>query len=60
MKIYSEIATVISNKKIADNSSNKTTDLTNLIDISEIKGLKNWIELKKFLSQIFSEISKLN
>ena len=55
-----KIKKIILNKKIADNSSNKTTDLTNLIDISEIKRLKNWIELKKFSSQIFSEISKLN
>ena len=55
-----KIKKIILNKKIADNSLNKTTDLTNLIDISEIKRLKNWIELKKFSSQIFSEISKLN
>ena len=55
-----KIKKIILNKKIADNSSNKTTDLTNLIDISEVKNLKNWIELKKFSSQIFSEISKLN
>ena len=55
-----KIKKIILNKKIADNSSNKTTDLTNLIDISEINKLKNWIELKKFSSQIFSEISKLN
>ena len=55
-----KIKKIILNKKIADNSSNKTTDLTNLIDLSEIKRLKNWIELKKFSSQIFSEISKLN
>ena len=55
-----KIKKIILNKKIADNFSNKTTDLTNLIDISEIKRLKNWIELKKFSSQIFSEISKLN
>ena len=55
-----KIKKIILNKKISDNSSNKTTDLTNLIDISEIKRLKNWIELKKFSSQIFSEISKLN
>ena len=54
------IKKIILNKKIADNSSNKTTDLTNLIDISEINKLKNWIELKKLSSQIFSEISKLN
>ena len=55
-----KIKRIILNKKIADNSSNKTTDLTNLIDLSEINRLKNWIELKKFSSQIFSEISKLN
>ena len=55
-----KIKKIILNKKVADNSSNKTTDLTNLIDVSEIKRLKNWIELKKFSSQIFSEISKLN
>ena len=55
-----KIKKIILNKKVADNYSNKTTDLTNLIDISEINKLKNWIELKKFSSQIFSEISKLN
>ena len=55
-----KIKKIILNKKITDNSPNKTKDLTNLIDLSEINKLKNWIELKKFSSQIFSEISKLN
>ena len=55
-----KIKKIILNKKIAGNSSNKTRDLTSLIDMSEIKNLKNWIELRKFLSQAFSEISKLN
>ena len=55
-----KINKIILNKKIGDNSSNKTIDLSNYIDINEIKELKNWIELKKFSSQIFSEITKLN
>ena len=55
-----KIKKIILNKKTANNSQNKTTDLTNLVDLSEIIRLKNWIELKKFSSQIFSEIRKLN
>ena len=55
-----KINKIILNKKIGENSSNKTIDLSNHIDINEIKELKNWIELKKFSSQIFSEITKLN
>ena len=53
-----KIKKIILNKKTANNSQNKTTDLTNLVDLSEIIRLKNWIELKKFSSQIFSEIRK--
>ena len=55
-----KIKKIILNKKTANNSQNKTTDLTNLVDLSEIIRLKNWIELKKFSSQIFSEVRKLN
>ena len=55
-----KIKKIILNKKTANNSQNKTTDLTNLVDLSEIIRLKNWIELKKFSSQIFSEIRKSN
>ena len=55
-----EIKKIILNKKIVDNSSNKSIDLSNLIDVNEIKELKNWIELKKYSNQIFFKISKLN
>ena len=47
----------IINKKLKNNLEDKTKDLTNLLNINEIK---NWIELKKFSAQIFSEISKIN
>ena len=55
-----KIKKIILNKKTVNNLQNKATDLTNLVDLSEIIRLKNWIELKKFSSQIFSEIRKLN
>ena len=48
------------NKKTASNSLNKTINLTDLVYLDEINEVKNWIELKKFLAQIFSEISKTN
>ena len=54
-----KIKKIILNKKTANNSQNKTTDLTNLVDLSEIIRLKNWIELKKLLNQIFSEINQV-
>jgi len=48
------------NKKTVSNSLNKTINLTDLVYLNEINEVKNWIELKKFLAQIFSEISKTN
>jgi len=48
------------NKKTASNSLNKTINLTDLVYLDEINEVKNWIELKKLLAQIFSEISKTN
>ena len=47
----------IINKKLKNNLEDKTKDLTNLVNINEINKVKNWIELKKLLNQIFSEIS---
>ena len=48
------------NKKTVSNSLNKTINFTDLVDLNEINEIKNWIELKKFSAQIFSEISKIN
>ena len=48
---------LIINKKLKDNLEDKTEDLTNLFNINEINNVKNWIELKKLINQIFSEIS---
>ena len=48
------------NTKTVSNSLNKTINLTDLVDLNEINEIKNWIELKKFSAQIFSEISKIN
>ena len=48
------------NKKTASNSLNKTINLTDLVYLNEINEVKNWIGFKKFLAQIFSEISKTN
>ena len=50
----------IINKVISNNSLNKTKNLANLVSISEINNLKNWIEFKKFSNQIFSEIASIN
>jgi hypothetical protein len=47
----------IINKKLKNNLEGKTKDLTNLFNINEINNVKNWIELKKLLNQIFSEIN---
>ena len=49
----------IINKKLKNNlkDKDKAKDLTNLLNAYEINNVKNWIELKKFLNQIFSEIS---
>ena len=47
----------IINKKLKNNSKDKAKDLTNLVNINEINNVKNWIELKKFLNQVFSEIN---
>ena len=49
----------IINKKLKNNlkDKDKAQDLTNLININEINNVKNWIELKKLLNQIFSKIN---
>ena len=47
----------IINKKLINNSKDKAKDLTNLLNTYEINNVKNWIELKKLLNQVFSEIS---
>jgi len=47
----------IINKKLKNNLENKTKDLTNLFNIEEVNNIKNWIELKKLLNQIFLEIN---
>ena len=47
----------IINKKLKNNSKDKAKDLTNLLNAYEINNIKNWIELKKFLNQVFSEIN---
>ena len=47
----------IINKKLKNNLEGKTKDLTNLFNINELNNVKNWIELKKLLNQIFSEIN---
>jgi len=43
--------------KFMINKKLKNKDLTNLININEINNVKNWIELKKLLNQVFSEIN---
>jgi len=52
-----QINKFIINKKLKNNSKNKAKNLTDLININEINNVKNWIELKKLLNQIFSEIN---
>ena len=47
----------IINKKLKSNSKDKTKNLTDLINLNELNNIKNWIELKKFLNQVFSEIN---
>ena len=47
----------IINKKLKNNLKDKTKDLTNLFNTNEINNVKNWIELKKLLNQIFLEIN---
>ena len=48
------------NKEKSKDNLNKKIDATNLVNIEEINNLKNWIELKKFSSQIFSKIYRIN
>ena len=47
----------IINKKLKNNSKGKTKNLTDLINLNELNNVKNWIEFKKFLNQLFSEIN---
>ena len=49
---------LVINSKIKNNSLYKTRDLTNVIDINEIKNVKNWIGLKKLSNEIFSGINQ--
>ena len=52
-----EINKFVINLKTKKNHSNKSFDLTEEIDFSEIYNLKNWIEVKKFSNQLFSKIN---
>ncbi len=52
-----EINKFVINSKTKKNPSNKSFDLTEKIDFSEIHNLKNWIEVKKFSNQLFSKIN---
>ena len=47
------------NSKFINNSLKEkdVKDLTDKYNIAEIQNVKNWIELKKFANQIFSEIN---
>ena len=47
------------NSKFINNSLKEkdVKDLTDKYNIDEIQNVKNWIELKKFANQIFSEIN---
>ena len=47
------------NKSLSDSSSNTGIDLTELINPDQINNLKNWIELKKYSSQLLLEAKKL-
>ena len=51
---------LILNKEVANDTSYKTKDLTDFVNIDEIDQLKNWIEVKKFSNEIFSTIKKVN
>ena len=55
-----DIYKLILNKEVAKASSYKTKDLTNFVDINKINQLRNWIEVKKFSNEMFSEINKAN
>ncbi len=53
------IVSFIINKKLSDSSSNETIDLTELVDVEQLKNLNNWIALKKYSSQLLLETKKL-
>ena len=55
-----DIYKLILNKEVEKASSYKTKDLTNFVDINKINQLRNWIEVKKFSNEMFSEINKAN
>jgi hypothetical protein len=55
-----KINKLIINKETKNTSLFKSKDLTDLVDINEINNLKNWIEVKKFITQMFSKINKVN
>ena len=46
----------IFNKQITNTSLQKSIDLSDSLDINEINSLKNWIEVKKFSKNIFSNL----
>ena len=55
-----KINKLIFNKETKNTSLFKSKDLTDLVDINETNNLKNWIEVKKFITQMFSKINKAN
>ena len=48
------------NSKIRNNSSEKNKVLSNEFDLTQIKNLKNWIELKVLVNNIFTELVEIN
>ena len=46
----------IFNKQITNTSLQKSIDLSDSLDINEINSLKNWIEVKNFSKNIFSNL----
>jgi len=50
----------IINKKNSNSSLNKELDFTEQLDIEQINNIKNWIELKKYSSELFSAIKNFN
>ena len=55
-----KINKLIFNKETKNTSLFKSKDLTDLVDINEMNNLKNWIEVKKFITQMFSKINTAN
>jgi len=59
-KSETRIIKLMLNKEKKNNSLIKEKDLTNLVNLNELNEIKNWIEFKKFITQTFSNISKIN